>query len=187
MTELGESRNAGPSESRPLDMRRLHTLLGACALLFALTACAEQQPDVGFGGEPPAASKSQEHGDQQRKRIKPKPVDQREPVAAKQVDTSALPEGHPKEVWTQRNGKVVVATGQEGGCSRVHAELVRQGPERVEVRFVDVMPKPSGPCTMDLRYPAVAVELDKTLGDRTVVLTREERTVPSEKLDSPPK
>lgn len=157
-------------------MRRLHTTVGAGVLLIAMTACAEKQPEVGFGGQPPAPPPAKEAPS---KPVEPKPVEQRKPVPKQAVEASALPQGYPTEVWTQNGGRVVVATGQEGGCSNVHAEVAEQNGKKVKIVFVEETPKPSGVCTMDLRYPPVTAKLEKPLGDRTVVLTQRDVTVPA--------
>ncbi|WP_245780220.1 hypothetical protein [Actinopolyspora lacussalsi] len=164
-------------------MRRLPTLLGAGVMLFALTACGEGRSDVGFGAQPPPPP-----SEQQRSRIapddgaagppgrKPKGTE----VPAEQVDASALPEGYPSELWTRNSGRKLVAIGQEGGCGSVRAQVTGQSAERVELVLVEENPNPSGPCTMDLRYPPVVAPIDEPLGDRTVVLTEREVDVPSD-------
>ncbi|MFD0919818.1 hypothetical protein [Saccharopolyspora rosea] len=150
-------------------MRRLHTAAGAAALFLALAACAQQPAgDIGFGGKPPAPPGP----------VEPKPVQERSPVAAEEVDAAALPKSYPKQVWTQDGGTVVVATGQEGGCSHVHGELAEQTADHVKVVLVDQTPEPPGICTMDLRYPPVAVRLDAPLDARKVVLEQKQVKVP---------
>ncbi len=62
--------------------------------------------------------------------------------------------------------------GQEGGCTQVHADVREQTPRMVRIVLVEVTTS-SGPCTMDLRFPPLAVQLDAVLGDRTVVLERQ--------------
>lgn len=151
--------------------------MGAGILLLAVTACAEQQPEVGFGGQPPASS-SAEQGPPAS--ISPNPPEKRAGLPEKQVDATALPKGYPREVWTQRDGAVVAATGQEGGCGSVHAEISEQTPKRVGIVFVEETPKGADACTMDIRYQPVTVELDAPLGERTVVLDQREVEVPSE-------
>ncbi len=89
-----------------------------------------------------------------------------------QVDSSALPPSYPRLVWTQDDGRPVGLYGQEGGCTHVHADLREQTPRLVRVALVKIAAK-SSPCTMDLRFPALAVQLDAPLGDRTVVLERQ--------------
>ncbi|MGI8311256.1 hypothetical protein [Saccharopolyspora hattusasensis] len=110
--------------------------------------------------------------------MQPKPEQERAPVAETAVDVSALPKGYPKKVWTQDDGAVIVATGQEGGCSKVHAELAEQTADHVKVVLVEETPEPPGICTMDLRYPPVAVQLDAPLDARKVVLEQRDVKVP---------
>lgn len=149
-------------------MRRVGTLLAGLAVLGVLGACGGEPEGVGFGGAPPSASAA------------PPPVPDGptappggEAIPAGQVDAAALPEGYPRLVWTQEGGSVVGAYGQEGGCTRVRADLVEQTAELVRIRFVEVTPT-TGPCTMDLRFPPLTVPLGEPLGDRTVLLEREQ-------------
>ncbi|WP_026448882.1 lipoprotein [Actinopolyspora mortivallis] len=159
-------------------MRRLRILVGAAAVLFALTACGEQQSDVGFGGQPPPpATQESSRGDEPPK---PVPEKERTEVPTARVDGSALPEGYPREVWTQNGGSVLVVTGQEGGCGEVRARVTEQTERRVGVELVEETPRDAGPCTMDLRYPPVTAPLDSPLGEREVVLTQRETTVAGE-------
>ncbi|WP_249124675.1 hypothetical protein [Saccharopolyspora erythraea] len=145
-------------------MRRIHTAVGAGVLFFAISACAQQPADdVGFGGNPPAPPPAP---------VAPKPVDQRTPVPQQQLSPGA-----PK-TWTQDDGSVVVATGSEGGCSKVHAELLEQNAQQVKIRLVDETPEPAGICTMDLRYPPLAVKLDAPLDQRQVVIEEVDVKVP---------
>jgi hypothetical protein len=150
-------------------MRRLHTAVGAGVLLLALAACAEQKPDVGFGGQPPAPPPGP---------VVPKPVEERVPVPESALDFSKLPKGYPHKVWTQDGGTVVVATGKEGGCSKVHAEASDQNAQQVTIVLVDQTPEPPGICTMDLRYPPVAVRLSAPLDQRKLVLEQRDIKVP---------
>lgn len=143
--------------------------MGAGALLLALAACAQQPTnDVGFGGQPPAPPGP----------VQPKPENERTPVAESSLDATALPKGYPAKVWTQEDGTALVATGQEGGCSKVHAELAEQTAEQVKLVLVEETPEPPGICTMDLRYPPVAVRLDAPLDARKVVLEQRDVKVP---------
>ena len=82
-------------------------------------------------------------------------------------------------VWTQDGGSVVVVKGKEGGCSRVHAEAAGQDQGQVKVNLVEEKPVPPKICTMDIRYPPVAVRLDQPLGQRQVVVQSQQVTVPS--------
>lgn len=152
-------------------MRRLHTAVGAGVLLLAVTACADEQPDIGFGGQPdvpPEASGP----------VEPKPEAEREPVPATAIKDARDSGGKPPQVWTQDGGSVVVTIGEEGGCSSVHAEVAEQNDKKVKVVLVEETPEPTGICTMDLRYPPVAVRLDAPLDQRTVVLEARDVKVP---------
>lgn len=150
-------------------MRRLHTAVGAGVLLLAMTACAGQQDDVGFGGEPP--KQEQPSGP-----VKPKPKSERTPVPPDQ-----LPPDAKGKVWTQDGGRVIVATGREGGCSKVHAEAAEQDQNRVRIVLVNETPEPSGACTMDIRYPDVAVRIDEPLNQRDVQIEQRDVKVPADR------
>ena len=54
----------------------------------------------------------------------------------------------------------------------MHADLREQTLRLVRVALVEITAK-SSPCTMDLRFPPLAVQLDTPLGDRTVILERQ--------------
>lgn len=164
------SRNPSSGRLRLWGMkRRLFTTVGAGVMLLAFTACAGQKPEVGFGGEPPAPPPAP---------AQPKPVQERAAVPETAIDSALLPKSYPHRVWTQDGGSVVVATGKEGGCSKVHAEVAEQNAKQVKVVLVDETPEPAGACTMDLRYPAVAVRLDAPLEQRKVVLETRSVNVP---------
>lgn len=146
----------------------------------ALTGCAGQPDHVGFGGYPPVPA----DGSVSSTMIPP-PAGGMRPgwpgpppgarvVPAGQVDSAALPEGYPRRVWIEGDGRTVGATGQEGGCTQVHSELHEQSPQRIRIALVEVTTSP-GPCTMDLRYRPLTVRLDGALAERTVVLERQTR------------
>jgi hypothetical protein len=163
-------RNLFQPQLRPEGMRRLHSTLGIAALVLGLAACGQQPAeDIGFGGQPPAPQPGP---------VEPKPEHERVQVPAEAVDASALPEDYPRQVWTQDGGMAIVATGQEGGCSKVHAEVAEQTADHVKVILVEETPEPPGICTMDLRYPPVAVQLSQPLEDRKVVLEEKDVKVP---------
>lgn len=150
-------------------MRRLTTAVGAGTLLLALAACGQQSTDdVGFGGQPPVPPGP----------VAPKPEAQRTPVAQDAIDAAALPKSYPKRVWTQDNGNAVVVTGQEGGCSKVHAELAEQTADHIKIKLVEATPDPPGICTMDLRYPPLGLRLSEPLNNRKVVLEHTDVKVP---------
>lgn len=145
------------------------------ALLGALMACAHRPQQVGFGGQPERLtplSSAEEPSPGGVVPDWPTPPAGARPLPPDQVDGSALPPGYPRLVWTQGEGRTVGLYGQEGGCTRVHADLREQTHRLVRVALVEVTAKP-GPCTMDLRFPALAVQLDAPLEDRTVVLERQ--------------
>ncbi len=150
--------------------------MAGLALLGALMACAPRPQQVGFGGYPQplvpvsGASAATAGGDMVPGWPGPPPGVRALPSA--QIDSSALPPGYPRLVWTQGDGRRVGLYGQEGGCTHVHADLREQTPRLVRVALVEITAK-SGPCTMDLRFPSLAVQLDAPLRDRTVVLERQ--------------
>lgn len=81
-------------------------------------------------------------------------------------------------MWTQDGGTVVVATGEEGGCSRARAEVAEQNDKQVKLVLVEETPEPPGMCTMDLRYPSVAARLDAPLDQRQVIVDKVQTKVP---------
>ncbi len=146
------------------------------ALLGALMACTHRPPQVGFGEDPqlpvplsdaralPARAEAVSNW--------PAPPPGARALPSSQVDSSALPSGYPQLVWTQGDGRTVGLYGQEGGCTHVHLDLREQTPRLVRAALVEVTTS-SGPCTMDLRFPTLAVQLDAPLGNRTIVLERQ--------------
>lgn len=107
------------------------------------------------------------------------PEQERSPVTGEAVDASALPRGYPSQVWTQDGESVVVATGKEGGCGHVRAEVVEQTESQVRLALIEETPEPPKMCTMDLRYPPVAARLDAPLDERRVVLEQRDVKVPA--------
>lgn len=172
LSAVDEFRSARNPPQRPFrlrGMRRLHTTVGAGLLFLALTACGGQQPDIGFGGQPAPAPAPP---------AQPKPVQERTPVPANLIKVADPAQSGNAKVWTQDGGSVVVATGQEGGCSKVRAEVAEQTDQQVKIRLINETPEPPGICTMDMRYPPLAVRLDKPLQQRTVVLEERDVKVP---------
>ncbi len=168
--KIPDPRNPARTGLRLPGMKRLHTTVGAGVLLLAFTACAGQQEDVGFGGQPPAPEPAAP--------VQPKPEQERTPVPENLIKAESQSGTTVPRVWTQDGGSAVVTNGQEGGCSKVHAEVADQNAQQVKVVLVNETPDPPGICTMDLRYPPVAVQLDEPLGERTVVLEKREVKVP---------
>jgi hypothetical protein len=154
-------------------MRRVGRVLGGAVLLAALAGCADQPEGVGFGGAPDAAPLSSQTAPPPIP-VTPTPPPGGAMIPATQVDATALPDGHPRLLWTREDGRVVGVYGQEGGCGQVRAELLAQTATQVRIELVETIPT-TGPCTMDLRFPPLSVQLDEPLGQRTVLLER--RTV----------
>lgn len=161
-------------------MRRLGLVLSAGALLLVSVACGANNEEIGFGGQPSQLPESAEQ----------RPPDMPEPqlppgtgaahpappvgsirVADSRVDSSALPPGYPNVVWTESDGLMVGAFGQAGGCVEATGSVTEQSAQRV-VFLITETTTSTGMCTMDIRYPPLAVKLDAPLGERTVVLQR---------------
>jgi hypothetical protein len=144
------------------------------ALLGALMACGYRPDQGGLEGQRLAQVSGGSASTSGREVLPnwPAPPDGVQPLPSFQIDSSALPPGYPRLAWTQDEDRMVVGIyGQEGGCTHAHADLREQTSRLVRVAVVEVTTS-SGPCTMDLRYPSLAVQLDAPLGDRTVVLER---------------
>lgn len=146
-----------------------------------LAAACGQREEVGFGGSPPAAtSPSMEHPVSTSPippvpapdPTNPAPPAGATPVPAARVDASALPEGYPRVAWTEGDGTTLGAYGvASGGCVEVRAELAEQNAQRVVMRIIEHTTS-TGPCTMEIRYLPVTVELAAPLGERAVILQR---------------
>jgi hypothetical protein len=148
--------------------------IAGLAVLGAVAGCAEKPEQVGFGGQPqlaqpPVARKAAPPADVV---AWPAPPAGARELPPPQIDGSALPDGYPRQVWTEGDGHTVGAYGQEGGCTDVHPEVQEQSPHAVRIALVEVTYSP-GPCTMDLRFPALTTQLDAPLGNRTVILERQ--------------
>jgi ABC-type transport system substrate-binding protein len=89
------------------------------------------------------------------------------------VEARDLPPGFPTLVWT-RGPRTVGVYGRAGGCTATNAQVVDQTTEAVTLRVVQTTTS-AGPCTRELRYPALEVTLAADLGVRRVVLTGEVR------------
>lgn len=158
-------------------MKRLGTVVGAGVLLLLASACANPQESQESGAGTPTATATSsatpsETPDKQPARTPPSGGEQ---VEAAQIDQTALPEGYPVLVWTEDDGKSVGVVAQEGGCGKASVEVPEQTDAQVTVLMVETLPAEEKMCTMDLRYPKIAVELDQPLGDRKVVLKTEQR------------
>lgn len=96
-------------------------------------------------------------------------------VPAKQVDSSALPDGYESdgEVWVFDGGcSLQTFAMASSGCSGTEAEILDQSADavRIELRSVKPPPDDDRSCTMALEPQPVAVRLAEPLGDRTVRL-----------------
>lgn len=148
---------------------------GGVVLFAALAGCADRRD----GGEFAAAPDPAPPPDSSEAASRPMPGDPSPPaggvtLSAVQVDAAALPDGHPRLVWTRDDGRTVGVYGQEGGCGQVRADLLEQTESVVRIDLIETIPT-AGPCTMDLRFPPLSVQLDEPLEQRTVLLER--RTV----------
>jgi hypothetical protein len=101
------------------------------------------------------------------------PPDGTTALDAARVDVRGLPPGFPTLVWT-RGPRTLGVYGRAGGCTEANAQVVDQTAAAVTVRVVQATTSP-GPCTRELRYPALEVTLAADLGTRRVVLTGEVR------------
>jgi hypothetical protein len=168
---------------RPLTMRHLAAkagTIGAGVLLLLGTACANSPDDQVGPGSGPSLPRATSTSAPDLPSLPPGPPPSTPPAGATavpdaQVDASALPDGYPRMVWTEQDGRAVGAVAQEGGCGKASAEAPEQSADRVVVTLVETQPSQPQPCTMDLRYPTVNVSLDAPLGDRKVVLRAEQR------------
>jgi hypothetical protein len=155
-------------------MKRLGTVVGASVLILLASACGNPQENQEAPKDTPTATSESSTPDRQPART---PPDGGEEVAEQQIDDTALPQGYPKLVWTQDDGRAVGVVAQEGGCGRASVELPEQTDTQVTVLMIETVPAKPTNCTMDLRYPKITVELDEPLGDRQIVLKTEQRKV----------
>lgn len=152
-------------------------LVAGLATVAVLTACGDDEDGVGFGGQPRADSTSTSLPVPPT--VEPPVADgpvappEGTPLPPERVDATALPEGYPKLVWTLDDGAAVGMYGQGGGCTEVSTAVRDADDTTVRVAIVETTTS-SGPCTMELSYPPQTVPLDEPLGERTVVLTREQ-------------
>lgn len=153
-------------------MRWIRTIVGAAALLLAVTACGEETTandrSEQESGLAPVARESPQT---------PEAAVEDGPMSEELIDTSALPEGYPTEVAVSDEGHTLTIVAQEGGCTKVSAKVAEQTEEQVTVTLVESEPADENVvCTMDMRYPPLTVELDEPLGDRQLVLEHERTT-----------
>ncbi|MGM1061897.1 hypothetical protein [Saccharothrix sp. Mg75] len=153
----------------------LGTALGAGALLIALVGCSSTAP-VGAQSGPTltTAPSSSAPASPEAGFDSPVPPEGRE-VPEERI-TASVPEGSPSTVWTEEDGTVLGAIGQEGGCSKAGLEIAEQTAQVVKVVLVETTPADQQVCTMDIRYPPLTAKLDAPLGDRRVELTTRQDT-----------
>lgn len=152
--------------------------MGIGALLLASAACG-QNDEIGFGGAPPTTSAELPTSAPAEPPSANPPVGDLQPqppagaavVPPARVDASALPDGYPRVVWTEGDGRVLGAYGQAGGCIEASAQLKEQAGQRVVLVITETTTS-TGPCTMEILFPPLTVKLDSPLADRTVVLQR---------------
>ncbi|MBA0125703.1 hypothetical protein H0B56_09145 [Haloechinothrix sp. YIM 98757] len=156
-----------------MDTRQV--LVGAAALLLALGAGCGQDSSAanGEGNDAPASTPTES--------VSPDPgsdsdVQHGDPVPPEQIDDSALPAEYPREVSTTEGGRRLVVTAMESnGCVTAEARNAAETEQDVTVVLVHHTPGGDVMCTQQVTYPKVAVQLDGTLEDRTVVLKTEDR------------
>lgn len=144
-------------------MKGLTTVVGAGALVLAISACGQTQTTTLPGSANGIAPAGQ--GGSLRD------------VPAAQVDATKLPADYPARVQLDDNGAALVVQGEEGGCERSGAEVSAQDATSVHVLLTRNLADTNRVCTKDLRLTQLTVQLDKPLADRKVVL--EQRTVRS--------
>jgi hypothetical protein len=83
--------------------------------------------------------------------------------------TYVAPEAVPDTVWQQDDGKTLVVMAEEGGCSKVEAQVTRQSADEVDITLLTVA-QTQKICPQYIRNVPVAAHLDAPLGTRKVVL-----------------
>ena len=84
--------------------------------------------------------------------------------------TYVTPEAVPDTVWQQDDGKTLVVMAEEGGCSKVDAQVTKQTADEVDITLLTVATTQKI-CPQYIRNVPVAAHLDAPLGTRKVVLT----------------
>lgn len=149
-------------------------VVSAGVLLLVATACANSSPSLEAGARPgPELTTSAPEPVPPSEEVAPAepPPNGGVPVPAEKVDATALPEGSPRSVWTEGDGRTVGVIGQEGGCTKASLEVTEQSPTVVRIVLVETTPVKQEMCTMDIRFPPLTVNLDAPLAERQVVLT----------------
>jgi hypothetical protein len=83
--------------------------------------------------------------------------------------TYVAPEAVPDTVWQQDDGKTLVVMAEEGGCSKVDAQVTKQTADEVDITLLTVATTQKI-CPQYIRNVPVAAHLDAPLGTRKVVL-----------------
>lgn len=167
-------------------MRHLGAVIGAGVLLVLAAGCAQRAGSTTAGGgglstsatgSPPVVG-SATPGEPATVTMVPGPPPGAPhlPVGAvavpgTRVDAHALPASFPRQVWTERGGKVLGLLGEEGGCFTAKAVVDQQSGTQVTVRLIQHQPGP-GPhaCPLFVRYKPLTVPLAAPLGERKVRL-----------------
>ncbi|MBV8932855.1 MAG: hypothetical protein JOZ47_16570 [Kutzneria sp.] len=149
-------------------MRRAAAGIGVLVLM--ITACASRDKGTGADGSSNAPAP-------------PSPVPSSAPpttglppgatgpaVPSRQVDFSRLPADYPHSLWTTDDGRTVVVSGEQSGCSRLTGEPSAQSSTEVDITLVSVTTTQLN-CPLHVRFVPVPVRLDAPLGARKIVLT----------------
>ncbi len=92
------------------------------------------------------------------------------PIAGSKVDTRGLPSGYPRLVWTEGNGAILGFFAEQGACTTAGASVLAQTDSAVTVRLLITRPASTKPCPLYLIDKEMTVNLDRPLGDRTVIM-----------------
>lgn len=96
-------------------------------------------------------------------------------VPPSQVDYAAAPENVPRTVWEQDGGETLVVMAEEGGCTKVDAQVTKQTADEVDITLLTIA-QTHRVCPLYVRDIPVAAHLDAPLGGRRVVLTTQTGT-----------
>ena len=158
-------------------MRQLRPLAGIAALALLVVGCGGQQdssPAISVAAPPSSTAPSSTapgtsvptSPDLPNVHLPVGAV----PIAASKVDARALPSGYPRLVWTEGNGSVVGFFAEQGACTTMSASVVGQTDQAVTVRLLLSQPASTKPCPQYLVNKEMTVNLDRPLGDRTVIM-----------------
>lgn len=85
------------------------------------------------------------------------------------------PEAVPQTVWQQDDGKTLVVMAEEGGCTKVDAQVTKQTADEVDITLLTVA-HTQKICPQYIRDVPVAAHLDAPLGNRKVVVSMQTGT-----------